>query len=498
VQKNHIVVPANRHQIIKDSTHFLLATVIGQGIGLIRAIFIPVIFSPAQLGIWNLMNVIMNYGGNAHLGILHGMNKAIPLLRSQNKIEEVGLIKDNVFWLNLFLGFLASTIFWLTSLFVPAGYVFPLQIIAVVVFLQLIFYYLFSLLRADSRFKLVSQGVFAFSILSTVLILLLAIGFTDHLLGALIGMGTAYLLVVVYLFVEGKYRFTFNMELRSIRSAFVFGVPLIIMGFLEAVLLSVDRWIIVWNLGETSLGYYALGIMACTMIALVPGSIASVLYPRMLERHGACDNPFVLRSLFVGPTRALMALMSVLIGASVLILPFLIRFFLPKYIPSVTVSSILLAAAFFYSSSFIPGSFLVSINKQKHLIQIQVAMILLALILDLAVIYIGWGIVGIAWSTAAVYTGYGCGCLFLAAYYGFEKRSDIVWFFTETFAIFLVMIAGLALSIFIIFEGSTLATASLSVGFRLALFSLVLFPVLWWFNRNGELLAIVREVLINR
>jgi len=102
--------------------------------------------------------------------------------------------------------------------------------------------------------------------------------------------------------------------------------------------------------GETRrsmLGYYALSIMASNMIALVPGSIASVLYPKMLERYGTVGNPLALCGLFAGPMRAMAALMSVLIGCSVLLLPFLIRFFLPKYVPSISLLNILLIAAFF-------------------------------------------------------------------------------------------------------------------------------------------------------
>jgi len=75
-----------------------------------------------------------------------------------------------------------------------------------------------------------------------------------------------------------------------------------------------------------------------------------------------------------------------------------------------------------------------------------------------------------------------------AAHYVFEQRKDLIGFFAEILGIFLVMIAGLAFSFFIIPDGYTLGTASLWIVLRLALFCMVLFPVLWWLNREGEVL----------
>lgn len=93
--------PSERGQIIQDSARYLFATLAGQGFGLIRSVMIPVLLNPSQLGIWNLMNVVVGYGGNAHMGILHGMNKLIPMLRGQGALAEVEQIKDSAFWISI-------------------------------------------------------------------------------------------------------------------------------------------------------------------------------------------------------------------------------------------------------------------------------------------------------------------------------------------------------------------------------------------------------------
>lgn len=484
---------SDRKKFVKDCVHYSAATVIGQGVGLIRAVIIPVLFSPAQLGVWNLMNVVMNYGSNAHLGILDGMNKLIPMLRGQRQVSEAEVIKDSAFWINTFLSAGWCAFILIASYAVSSGYATALRITALIVFLQGLFYYSFSLLRADNRFKLISIGVGGLSILSTVLILTLGYFSPDRLTGALIGLAVAFGLVVLFWFFAGRYYYAFRIDGMAVRRSFFTGAPLLILGVLSSLFLSIDRWMIASYMGATMLGYYALGIMASNLIGLIPGSIASVLYPKMLERFGASGNPTALCSLLAGPTRVVAAFMTLLIGGSILILPFFIRFFLPKYMPSVSLFGILISAAFFYGTAGIPGNFMVSINRQRLLITIQIAASLLALALDFVVVNMGWGIVGVAWSTALAYVVYGGGYMFLAAYFAFDRRAEMARFLIDIYALFAAMALGLTLATLLIPAGETMGMALIFTALRLAMFLAVLFPALWWVNRDGKVMAVVRE-----
>jgi O-antigen/teichoic acid export membrane protein len=334
--------------------------------------------------------------------------------------------------------------------------------------------------------------------LSAVLVIAFVFIFRDPLIGALSGLLAAYAAVVAYWFWKGRYRFAFRVHLGTTRALFLTGMPLITIFIGEAILLSIDRWIVAARLGRTILGHYAIGIMASNMIALVPSALASVLYTKMLERHGALGNPVALCGLYAAPMRAMAALMSVLIGGSVLLLPFLFRFFLPKYIPSIEPLRIVLLAAFFYSSTFIPASLLVSINRHRWMLIIQAVLIPIAVVLYSLVIDKGWGIVGVAGCTAVLYALFGFGYLFFAAYYVFEQRAHLVRFLAEIIGVFMAMVAGLAFCIMAVPEGASLAGASLFLALRFAVFSTVLFPVLWWLNRDGDIAGILRETLLSR
>jgi O-antigen/teichoic acid export membrane protein len=439
------------------------------------------------------MNVVLSYGGNAQLGILEGMNKLVPMLRGQGQTAQVATVRDSVFWTNLILAALVASGIALSSFFVPLAYSKPLQINAVIVLLLLVFYYLFSLLRADNRFGLLSMGVFALSALSTVLVLGCGFLAENHLLGALIGLACAYGLTVFFWQWKGGYRYTLKIDRSAILLSFRMGAPLIVLIVLSTVFVSVDRWVIAARLGATQLGYYALGIMACNLISLIPGSVAGVLYPRMLERFGANSDPASLRGLLINPTRAVATLMAVIVGVAVLVLIFVVRFFLPRYSPSVPILTILIPGAFFYALASIPGVFVIAINKQHWLIGLQGICIVLGLIMSITAVSLGWGIVGVAVSTFIVYGVYGLGYTVFSAHFALKTRIEIVRFLGQVFTPFLAMAFALILGLLIIPTGATFGDEALRTAGRLALMMAVLSLALWRTNRDGKVMAVMRE-----
>ncbi|MDD5492141.1 MAG: hypothetical protein PHV60_05625, partial [bacterium] len=248
--------------------------------------------------------------------------------------------------------------------------------------------------------------------------------------------------------------------------------------------------------GATMVGYYAIGILVSNLIGLIPGSIASVLYPKMLERFGATGNPTTLMSLLDGPVRVVVMLMSLLIGGCILILPLLIKFFLPKYLPSIPFLGILVSAAFFFGAASVPGNFIIAVNKQKPLIAIQVAAILLAVAMDFVAVQMGWGLIGVAWSTACAYMVYGGGYMFLAAYFAFERRAEMTRFLVDVYALFAAMVLGLVLAVTLIPDGEAIRAAIAFTTLRSLLFIAILLPALWWCNRDGKVMAVIRNELV--
>ena len=483
---------ADRKQILKDSAHYLTSTLAAQGFGLLRSVLLPVLLIPAQLGIWNLMNVIVGYGANAHFGLLHGFNKKVPALQALGNERELDELKDSVFWFNLFLGLIAGSLLFLASFLIGTAYSSASRIIALVVILQMIFVFYFSLLRADSRFEIVSNGIAGLSFLSTILVLLLAYISDDRLLGALYGLLAAYPFIIVYWYYKGGYRFALRLKWAQIRDAFGIGLPLIILGLIDMVLLSVDRWIIAWQLPDSALGYYALGIMASNVIGLVPIAAANVLYPRMLARFASTQNYGSVGNLMLNPIRAVGAVMIFLISACTIILPVVIHLFLPKYTPAIPLVEILVPGAFFLAIAPIAGSYVIAIDRQIELIKIQIVAIAVCLLLYGILLNMGYGVRGIAYGTVCGYAIYGFGYLGIAAYLANGKWMDAISLLIHLSILFGVLILALKITDFVVpVAAAHWADRAFFPFLRLLVVSAALAPFVWLVNRNSGLLSTI-------
>lgn len=484
-----------RKQIFKDSTQYLVSTVLAQGVGLFRSLVLPVLLGPAQLGIWNLMNVVIGYGANVHLGILHGLNKKVPMLRGLGNAREFDELKDSVYWASLLLAIIAGAALFLTSFVVEPIYASSLRIVSLVIVLQMVFVFYFCLLRGDNRFDLVSKGIAGLSILSSATVLILAYLSPDRLLGALWGVAVAYPFVLGYWFYEGGYRFAISLKRDQVKDAFVLGFPLIVLGFMDMIFLSMDRWIIAWQLSNTALGYYAFGIMACNLLGLVPNSAANVLYPKMLQRFSVSGDSFAVSGLLLNPVRAITSLMIFLTSAATIALPVVIRLLLPNYIPSISLIEIIVPGAFFLAIAYSVGNFVVAINRQKVLIIVLIVAMGVTLMLDIVLLRLGYGVHGIAYATILGYAIYGFGYLGVSVHLAQGRWSETVRFLINHLALFIVMIIAVKSTGSFAHPTSPWTDQVFWAAVRLLAVSGLLLPFVWLANRKSGVWSSLMAIL---
>jgi O-antigen/teichoic acid export membrane protein len=484
-----------RQNIARHVTNYFFSTLFVQAVGMIRSIVIPILFSPAQLGVWNLMNVIIGYGGHAHLGLLHGMNKMIPFLKGQGKVEKLRNTKNTIFWTNLFIGISSGCLLLVISFVVPPTYAVYVQIVSIIVFVEQIFNYLSSLLRAESNFDVLIRGINIFSLLSTILVVGAAFSFTNRLLGALIGLTGSFALASFYWIYNSGSRFSFKIHAVLIRESFMLGFPLLIIGFLNTFFMSVDRWIITKYLNITAVGYYSIAVMASSLLATIPSSVSNVLYPRMLEQFAVNPEPKAMKNLLIGPLRATSVVMLLLISLATIGLPLLIRLFLPKYLPSIPIIEILIPSSFFLSITAVPGFYLISVDKQRYQIILIIFATLFSLLSDFILFSCGYGVIGIALGTAVGYLIYGLGFVFVAVYHTLEKTSEAVSFMAQLIAPFLVIILIIGMTSGFIDNDMSQSEQLISAIWRIVILMSLLLPTIWLFNRDGEVMMMARVVL---
>lgn len=407
----------NKVQDIRKSiSQYFLATIFGNIFGLLRNIFLPFIYTPAQLGIWNLMNVLLSYSANMHLGVLHGMNKLIPVYKAKNENRNENLLVSSIFWFNIILAIITLIGFAISAFYFEVSFKIPLLIIGLASFCQQLFAYYFSLLRSNEKFKIVSIGTAMLSLVTLFFIFILTSVSKYKIEAGLFSIVIANILVVIYFHNSQKIIIN-EFDSNVIKKALITGLPLIIIGILDTLLITVDRWLIASNYSKNLLGNYALGVMTSSLISVIPGVISSVIYPKLIQKHTENNDLKQFAKLVIQPIKTIWILMFLLTGFSLIIIPFLIINYLPKYSDSISLVELFIIGAYFFSSSFTVGSVIIAINKQKTIIYLQILVIVFILTTDLIIIKNNLSIELVALGTIIGYFIYGFGYNIIAFYH---------------------------------------------------------------------------------
>jgi O-antigen/teichoic acid export membrane protein len=417
-------------------------------------------------------------------------------MKGKGNQKEEANIKNSVFWVNIFLSILVFIGVNIFSFFVEDSYKLPLRILSVLVSVQMFYYYYYSFLRSYSNFITVSNGIFLTSILSTVFVVAFAYAFTNPILGGLIGLGLSSLIVLIYWIRESSYTFPFGINWVTIKKCSIMGIPILAIGILDSLTLSIDRMFIAVYMNETQLGYYALGIMISGILSVIPGSVASVLYTTMLERFAVRHDPKDVKSLLLGPMRLIWALMITIIGVIIVALPALIHLLIPKYSPSIPIVQMLIFGSFFMSTSLLPGQFLIAVNKQKFLIVTQIIICIMVLLIDMLLIHYGYGLKGIAVGTICGYFVYGVGYTCIALNLVVENLREIMKYLVwQVFPFIMLLLTYLVLNIFFPDKGTTLNYILWAI-FKIIILLSSLFVYLWIVNRDGLVFDFVKSELL--
>lgn len=399
---------------VYGSASYLGTVLSSQLFGVVKSIVTPIIFAPSQLGVWNLSNVILSYGANSHLGVLHGMNRLYPIATARGQTEQATKIQSNAFVLNMLFSALVSLGLLVSYAFVPENMRWTLCILAFVNLAQGIFSYYTCILRSTKAFGAVGLALVVFSIVST-LTLCITWYLPNRLHFALAGLGLAYILAAAFQMKKAPKFVSWRVDRPTVASLFRVGLPMAGTVMIDTLFLSVDRWVLLSKVSTAELGYYALPVMCASFLASIPTTLSNILFPRFLERFAKGESISSTAGLFDMSYLLVSYVHLFVVFSCTALLPIIIRLFLPKYLAASPFFEWLLPASYLYSLAALPSSFLIAINKFKYLA--MVSTLLLAINLLLALQLVQHGTQGVIWSTSISYGLFGLTYLLIAQYY---------------------------------------------------------------------------------
>lgn len=482
-----------RETVLKDTLRYGTANYIVQAIGIINSIALRRFMGPQAMGIWSILQVILGYCGYASFGTTKALMRDYPFLRGKGEHEKAEELKDLVLTFSV-LGSLLPAILllgWLLVRWQGLGGALRvgLLFLAGFLFVQRFYDLLMALLRSDKKFGTLSELI----VLNAVGGLGITFLFVSrwNLYGLL--FGTALLTFLSLLFIQRRspYHFKFYWNHQALWKELRLGVPLLIISFLAEFLRSLDKWILARALGFYEVGLYSLAMMASSYLFALPMMFAHVWYPNLQEAYGRTEDPRAVRNYLQMPVFVLSRVAPFLAGLAVFILPCLVHFFLPKFVPGLLAMKIYLIGTYFVLLAQFSSNFLVTIDKYLINIPILIGSVVLNFALNTLLVKGGLGLEGVAGGTTLSFLFYG------VASYG-AALKEITNFQERIQSLFkLGGVSGVLFGgAFLIDQWDPGKNLLVTSALKMLLFTLLSAPFLWQVEKKTGLWIRLRGVLV--
>lgn len=353
--------------IICGSSYFTMLT------GVLRSILVMRLIGPTSQGVRRTVDMLTKYLFNAHLGILHGANKQLPIYIGQKDDRKVQEVEDvGISWtIGLTLVAALGMLIWGLSnptgqrttqlaIIIGAGWLLAQQTHTLYR----------TLLRAWGQFAVLGI-VGGVDTLATFALTLLG-AWKYGVLGAMGGTLAAWLISLLVYAVYSPLKIRPRFDLKIGYELVRIGLPIAAIIFADTLLRTVDGAIIVRYYQAHKFGLYSLAMQMASYLFTIPESAGFVIWPRILEAYGAAKGDSrAMRRQIVLPTITSATFMPVLAGIAFILLPPMVRIVLPQFIEAIPAARILAMASVFLALPMATNSLLIALNREMTVVVIK-------------------------------------------------------------------------------------------------------------------------------
>jgi O-antigen/teichoic acid export membrane protein len=362
---------------------------------------------PSLYGLRTVFGLVVDYEYFSHLGTFDAARREVPYLRGNRDDEKAQTILNNVFGINLLYSLIVlgamvvAAVIMRTENFQRVYIDFVLFLGVYCVLGKVNAFYTIKL-TVDKRSNVLSRARLIDGF--TYALFCISLTYLFSMRGLFVGLLISSLVVAIYMYANIREIPPLQMSPGIIIGLLKIGFPIMVIGLMFIVMRSVDRIIIASLLNREMLGYFAIGTIVSGFVYATIGDIARVIFaPRIMERLGETGDTQSIKNYFIEPTIIAAYFTPYIAGPLFLGMHIPIRYFLPEYMPALSVVRILVLGAFFISIVMMPAMICVAINKQVNVVLLFSAAISIDAILSCLLIHFGWGISGVAVGTLISY-----------------------------------------------------------------------------------------------
>lgn len=390
-----------KEQVIRDTVRYATRVALAQCVLFVGGFAVARFLGPTHYGLWSGLQLILLYASYSQLGMVNALNRELPFRRGKGESAQAEQVRSTTLGGVLVTALVASGAILAYSTIAASRYsplvILGLRFVGLLVILQQIYGYSEICFRTNHEFGVVSKLRLYRTVLDVSLAVFLTYSF--DLAGRLWAATLTFTVILAYILWQHPVPFRPALDPKEAAKLIAIGFPIMMVGLVYSLLQSIDRVLILAFLNPTHLGYYAIGLTAASVLAILPGVAGEILYPRFAERYGATNSPSELKEYVLTPTYLLAHLLPLFQGTIYLLIPYVILTALPKYALAIRPARILVMGSFFFAVAGFASDFLNTINKQAMNLMAQIASLAIAISSTYAVLRLGWGIQGVALAT---------------------------------------------------------------------------------------------------
>lgn len=319
------------HEFLRfgSSTAFVRAARVGSGL------VVAALVDPAAWGNWYLLNLIVAYGALTQLGVMNGMNREVPAAMGSGNTSRALNLRRTALAVVLLTTGVATLLLLVASVAIPAiGLSDKLLLTLGLLFATQLYTYATTSLRSTTHFADLSRlqliEAFAHPIFAVGGAALK--GIPGFIIGQAIALGFTMLIASRAKNVIWRPM----LDRKLARQLISVGFPIMLVGLVHTLFVTVDRWVIGASLGSEALGHYSLAIMALNAVGLLPQVISQQFYPRMAFSWSAEHDPGTLRGLASRQRTFTYIAVVPAVGLVALLASPVVHTLLPHYVPGIS------------------------------------------------------------------------------------------------------------------------------------------------------------------
>lgn len=487
---------SQKSRILSDALVYSGSNYFSQLLGILTSIFLRTFLGPTAMGMWMVVQVILDYSGQAALGTTRAMFREYPRAIGAGKLDLAEAIKNTTLSFALLMSFLPflAILFYLifTKSTLDPQFKYCLFFLLGFLFIQRFYDFIITLLRADRRFHALA-ALIALNAVTGLTVVLIGANFF-HLKGLLWGTAlNLFFLALIAMRFTG-HRFKLRINRKVLYEELKIALPLSGNAFLSTFLRGFDKLLVAKLLGFYEAGIYSLAIMVGNYIMSFPMMFSHVWYPHLQEvymRRG--ENQKAILGYFEKPLIVLAVFIPALCAGALALMPLVVYYLLPNFAEGISVMRINMLGFFFVALGLFSNTFLVTVNRFWPPMMITSLTIAVCGGLNWILVMNGWGLPGVALGTMVSFALNGLlGQLtVLDGLLGLKERLLLLARST-------MLYLGLMAVILIIDDAVKDANLWLEALKKLSLMGILLMPFLFWIEKQFSILQNVLKKIIKR